>query len=112
MHRPPPAIRGPLVLELQGTRHREPKHEHGGGERRDRFVPPRPLAETFDGTRPAGTNRLVVEEALEIVGQFLGGAISLSRVLGNGLEYDRFQFRGDRLVDSARRAWLVEGDAP
>ena len=62
--------------------------------------------------RPPGPDRLVLQEAAQVVGQLLGRGVALGRVLGHRLEDDRLQLRRDRLVEPPRRPRLLEGDLP
>ena len=61
--------------------------------------------------RPAGLNRLVVEVAPQVVGQWLGRLVTASRFFADRLEHDGFQIERDSPVDLTRRLWILDGDA-
>src|SRR5205807_3517323 len=88
------------------------EHAGQGGGRNDRPVPAGPLARPLGQRRPAGADRLVLQEALQVVGQLAGGGVALVGVLGQRLEDDRLQLRRQRRVEAARAERLLEGDLP
>ena len=70
-------------------------------------MPPRPLGRPVGQRRPPGMDRLVVQEPLQIVGQFLGRGVAALRLGGNRFQDDRFQVARDGVVDLSRRGRIA-----
>ena len=65
-------------------------------------MPRGPFAAAIDERWPPRLDRLVFQEAPQVVGQVLGRGVAAGRVFGHRLEDDGFQVVGDRRVDAAR----------
>ena len=102
-----PRIRS--VLSKDPAERRTRTSDAGADERR---VPPGQFAESFGRGRPPRQDRPVVEEALQVVGQFPGRGIALRRLLAERLQHDRFQLTRHGGMKRARRSRLVVGDLP
>ena len=66
----------------------------------DRRMPPRPGPQPLGRRRPAGQDRPVVEEALEVVGQLLRRPVAIGRLLAQRLQDDRLQLARDERSSS------------
>ncbi len=73
-------------------------------------MPAHPLAGAIDGRRPTRQDRLVIQEALQVLSHLLSRGVALGRFLGNGFQYDGFQLHGNCAVKAARRGRVVEGN--
>jgi hypothetical protein len=108
------APRNPLVGHPAGAGGQgcEPQQQTCRGGRHHRPVPPGPLARPLGQAGPPGLDRLVLPEAAQVVGQLLGRAVALRRVLLQRLEQHHLQLLRHGLVQLPRRPGLVEGDLP
>jgi hypothetical protein len=75
-------------------------------------VSPRPPGPALPERWRPRQDRPVLQEAAQVVRQFLRRRVPVGGPLGAGLEYDRLQVRGDGLVQAPRPARLVLGDLP
>jgi len=92
----------------QRPRGEQKQHYHAGAN--ERRVPPRQLAEALGRARPSRSDRPVVQEALQVVGQLQGRGIALRRLLAQRLQHDRFQLPRDRRIQATWPLRLIVGD--
>ena len=79
----------PLPGDARETQHAD--QNHAAHKRRGHRTVPGPLPQPFVQPHRPGLDRLALAEAVQILGQGLGGRISLGRFLGQALEDDRLQ---------------------
>ena len=75
-------------------------------------MPPRPFPEALGRRRPSRQNRPVVQEAAQVVGQFLSRGVALRRLLAERLQHNGFQLRWQGRIHGTRRARLFAADLP
>ena len=88
--------------------HRQTTH-HGRG-RDHRPVSPRPFLRPPNQRRPLGLDRLILQIALQVVGQLLGAGVARPRTLLHRLQDNGLQLLGNCLVQAPGQARLLEGD--
>ncbi len=108
----------PRLVGLRGVGQRHPRlhigdrrHDHDEDQQRSSRrrkvgsgrVPPPPAPPAFPDAGPADRNRLVLQEAGEIVRQFAGRLITVGGLVGDRLHHDRFE------VDRQRRKQFSRG---
>ena len=62
------------------------------------------------GSGSAGQNRSIIQESLQVGGQFLGGCIATRGILGHRLQDDRLQVSGNGWIDPARLGGFIQRD--
>src|SRR5262245_7457273 len=71
-----------------------------------RRVPPTPAAQPFHRAYPPGLDRLVVDEALQVLGHLVGRLVAPLRILVDRLHHDRFQIQRNPRIERARAGRL------
>src|SRR5438132_2810869 len=70
---------------------------------------PAPLDGPVAERRAAGADRLIRQEALQVLGHFLGRGVTILRALPKRLEHNGFQIMGNSRIESSRRPGLRRG---
>jgi hypothetical protein len=108
---PGPFTRLPDQDAAPGQRQSQHDQQQDGRDHHRAVTTP-PLDHPIAHARPLRADRLVLQEARQVLGQLPRRVVAPRRVLARRLQHDRLQLRRDRAVQASRWSRLVEGDLP